>query len=157
LTRSPKPCHLCNKTPLTCTMATCRESIALEIVGTEVGDSYRRCDEHNVCGAVVEEDVVVRLRKEQMLVDGSEETAIAVYWVTGGDDRCRVGFLKRSMVMHASRYDGVLAQVTRVLGGGAPFCTAERRLHHQNMGCCYATIISIECEEGGGKGGGSRW
>ena len=44
--------------------------------------------------------------------------------------------------MHASRYDGVLAQVTRVLGDGAPFSTAERRLYHQNMGCCYATIIS---------------
>ena len=43
---------------------------------------------------------MVRLRKEQMLVDGKEETAIAVYWVTGGDDCCRVGFLKRSMVMH---------------------------------------------------------
>lgn len=131
-------------------MATRRESIALEIVGTRMGNSCRRCDEHNVCGVVVEEDVVVRLRKEQMLVDGKEETAIAVYWVTGGDDRCRVGFLKRSMVMHASRYDGVLAQVTRVLSGGAQFSTAERRLYHQNMGCCYATIISelnVEKEE----------
>ena len=123
-------------------MATRRESIVLEIIGTRVGDRYRRCDEHNVCGVVVEEDVVVRLRKEQMLVDGKEETAIAVHWVTGGDDRCRLGFLKRSMVMHALRYDGVLAQVTRVLGGGAQFSTAERRLYHQNMGCCYATIIS---------------
>ena len=85
---------------------------------------------------------MVRLRKEQMLIDGKEETAIAVYWVTGGDDRCRVGFLKRCMVMHASRYDGVLAQVTRVLGGGSPFCTAKRRFYHTNRGCCYATIIS---------------
>ena len=93
----------------------------------------------------------MRLRKEQMLVDGKEETAIAVYWVTGGDDCCRVGFLKRSMVMHASHYDGVLAQVTRVLGGGAPFCTAERRLYHTNRGC--SMVMATVDNKGSAKNG----
>ena len=93
----------------------------------------------------------MHLRKEQMLVDGKEETAIAVYWVTGGDDCCRVGFLKRSMVMHASHYDGVLAQVTRVLGGGAPFCTAERRLYHTNRGC--SMVMATVDNKGSAKNG----
>ena len=77
-------------------MATRRESIALEIVGTRVGDRYRRCDEHNVCGAVVEEDVVVRLRKVQMLVDGKEETAIPVYYAMWSS-------MRRSTTVHWHR------------------------------------------------------
>ena len=55
-------------------------------------------------------------------------------------DRCRVGFLQRHMVAHAARYDGALAQITRVLSADDGD-TAERRLHHKNRGCCYATII----------------
>jgi hypothetical protein len=45
------------------------------------------------------------------------------------------------MVAHAARFDGALAQVTRVLSV-ADGDTAERRLVHKNRGCCYATIIS---------------
>ena len=74
-------------------------------------------------------------------------------------DRCRVGFLQRHMVAHASRYDGVLAQVTRVLSkdGGD---SAERALCYQNKGCCYASVITTlmpmpmggeENEKEGGK------
>jgi len=43
---------------------------------------------YTVCGSVLEEDMVVRLRKVQVLVDGGEETAIMCYWVTDGIDRC---------------------------------------------------------------------
>ena len=86
--------------------------ITVEIVGIERGDRGRSCEEHDVCGTVVEEDTLLRLRKEQILVDGQEETAIACYWVTDGIDRCRVGFLKRHMVKHAGRFNGALVQVT---------------------------------------------
>ena len=58
---------------------------------------------------VVQEDVVVWLRKVQILVDGKEETAIAAFWVTDGMERCRVGFLQRHMMMYASRYNGECA------------------------------------------------
>ena len=64
----------------------------------------------------MEEDVVVCLRKVQVLVDGIEETAVAAYWIIDGEDCCRVGFLQRHMVAYMSRYDDALAQVTRVLG-----------------------------------------
>ncbi len=58
--------------------------------------------------------MVVHLRKVQVLVDGIEETANACYWVTDGIDCCHVGFLMRHMVPHAVRYDGALAQLTKV-------------------------------------------
>jgi hypothetical protein len=89
--------------------------VVVEIVGTEVGDRGRSCEEHpNNCGKVLAEDVVVRLRKVQIQVEGREDTAIAAYWVTDRVDRCHVGFLPRHMVKQARRYDRALAQVTRV-------------------------------------------
>jgi len=95
-------------------MATHPPGITVEIVGTLMGDRGHSCEEHAVCGSVLEKVMVVRLRKVQVLADGQEETAIACYWVTDGIDRCRVGFLMRQhMVAHAVRYDGALAQVTR--------------------------------------------
>ena len=115
--------------------------IVVEIVGTDAGDRGRTCEEHQVnCGVVLEEDVVVRLRKVQVVIDGREETAIAAIWVTDGIDRCRVGFLKRHMVRHAVRYNGALAQVTCVLSVSCN--SAERCMDHRNRGCCLATIIS---------------
>ena len=101
--------------------------IVIHIVGTEVADNDRLCEEHVCCGEVLEEDVVVRLRRVQVVVDGREETAVAAVWVTGGMDCCRVGFLGRHMKAHASKDDDD---------------TAERRLFHKNKGCCYATIIT---------------
>ncbi len=73
--------------------------IAVEIVGTEAGDQGRSCKEHPAnCGEVLEPDVVVRLLKVQLMVEGREEIVIAVVWVTDGIDCCRVGFLKHHMV-----------------------------------------------------------
>ncbi len=87
--------------------------------------------------------MVVHLRKVQVLVDGTEETAIACIWVTDGVDCCRVRFLMRHMVAHAARYDGALAQVTRVFNGNEEECSREeRRMFHAKRGYCHATIIS---------------
>jgi hypothetical protein len=116
----------------------------VKIVGTEAGDRGRTCKEHTVnCSEVLEEDVVVRLWKVQVVVDGREETAIAAIWVTDGIDRCRVGFLKRHMVHHAARFDGALSQVTRVFSSDPGSCdSAEHWIYHHDRGCCLATIIS---------------
>jgi len=124
--------------------ATHPSGITVEIVGIERGDRGRSCEEHDVCGTVVEEDTLLHLRKEQILVDdGQEETAIACYWVTDGIDRCRVGFLKRYMVKHAGRFDGALVQVTKVFSADPRVSdTAERRMHHQNHGCALGTVVS---------------
>jgi hypothetical protein len=92
---------------------------------------------------VLKEDVVVRLRKIQLMVEGKEETAIAAIWVTDGIDRCRVGFIPRHMVRHAPRYDGALAQVTCVFSNDPETCDSmERCLFHKNKGYCRARIIS---------------
>jgi hypothetical protein len=129
--------------------------VLVEIVGTEVGDRGCSCEEHpKNCGKLLAEDVVVRLRKVQIQVEGreetvkiqvegQEETAITAYWVTDGVDHCHVGFLPRHMVKQAGRYDGALAQVTRVFNADPTFCdTAERRAFHKNRGCCHAAIIA---------------
>ena len=84
-----------------------------------------------MCGEVEEKDTLLRLQRVQIEVDGHEETAIACIWVTNGIDRCRVGFLKRHMLKHAWRFDGALAQVTKVFSVDP------------SHGCALATIVSI--------------
>jgi hypothetical protein len=97
--------------------------VVVEIVGTEMDNRGRSCEEHKNCGEVMGKDMVVRLRKVQIQVEGREETMKAAYWVTDGVDRCHVGFLQRHMVKQAARFDGVLAQVTRVLKRIRPAAT----------------------------------
>ena len=88
-------CHLevCYFSVGSVTMANHPDPIIIEIVDTEVGNRNHECKEHQVCGVVMDEDVVVRLQKVQVLAEGKEETTIAAYWVTGGIDCCCVGFL----------------------------------------------------------------
>ena len=137
---------LINSTPMTFHPT----GVIVEIVGTTMSSNGRSCEHHSVCGEVLEEDVVVRLRRVQIVVDGKEETAIAAIWVTDGCDRCRVGFLPRHMVAHASTYDGALAQVTAVLSDDKGKCnTEERHRYHKMRGCCMATIISMHASNGG--------
>ena len=117
--------------------------IVVQIVGTMMDTNGRSCEEHAVCRSVLKEDMVVRLRRVQVLVEGREETAIACIWVTDRVDRCRVGFLMRHMVAHAMRYDGALTQIMRVYSGNEDECNmAERRLFHAKRGCCNAGIMS---------------
>jgi hypothetical protein len=93
----------------------------LEIAGTAKADRGRRCEEHSCCGEeVLEEDVVVHLRREQVLVPNRlgkgyrKETAYTDNWVTDGQDRCRVGFLPRAYVEQGGLFDGVLCQVVSI-------------------------------------------
>ena len=83
-------------------MATHPSGISVEIVGIEASSNGRSCEEHDVCGSILAEDVVVRLRKVQIVnAKGIEETAIAANWVSDGIDRCRVGFLQRHLIKHS--------------------------------------------------------
>ena len=50
------------------------EPIVIEIVGIEESRHGWLCEEQDVCGCVVDDDMVVCLRKVQVLVDGMEET-----------------------------------------------------------------------------------
>ena len=84
--------------------------ITIEIVGiVGRGDCGRSCKENDVCGTVLQEDSVVRIRHVQITGEmGKEESALAVYWISNGIDCCRVGFLSRHLVKQWQQYDGRL-------------------------------------------------
>ena len=86
--------------------------ITVDIVGINSGDRGRSSEEHEVCGSILKLDMVVRIKREQVVVDGMEETALTVNWVCNGIDRCRVGFLRKALVKHHKKYNGRLVQIT---------------------------------------------
>jgi hypothetical protein len=54
--------------------------ITVEIVGMDASGNGRSCYQHDVCGSVLDYDIVVRLRKVQIMNSSRrEETAIAAY------------------------------------------------------------------------------
>jgi hypothetical protein len=109
--------------------------IVVQIIGTQMSCQGRLCEEHEICGKVLKEDMVVRLRKIQLMVEEKEETAITEIWVTDGIDRCHAGFVPRHKVRYAAQYNGALAQVTRVFSGDPETCdSAERHLFLRTMG-----------------------
>ena len=83
-----------------CNMAQHPWGRTIEIFGIESPTNGRSCEEHVVCGSVLQDDVVVRLRKVQVVIEDKEETAIAAFWVSDGVDRCRVGYLPKFHVKH---------------------------------------------------------
>ena len=121
--------------------------ITVEIVGIGRSDRGRSCEEHDVCGAVLQEDSVVRIRHVQILNEmGNEESALAVYWISDGIDRCRVGFLPRHLTKHWQLYDGHIAQVVDVYEGSES--PTKRRKNTRNCGCCEAVLIDNRDKEG---------
>jgi hypothetical protein len=56
------------------------------------------CEEHEICGNVLKEVMVVRLCKLQLMVEEKEETAITAIWVTDGVGCCCVGFVPCHMI-----------------------------------------------------------
>ena len=118
--------------------------VVVEIVGIAAGDQGRSCNDHpDYCGEVLQEDVIVRIRKVQVIIGGKEVKALAAIWVTDGVDYCHVGFLPCHFVPHADDFDGTLAQVTKNYDDDPLNSdTAERRKHHSKKGCCITTIIS---------------
>ena len=73
----------------------------VDIIGIGIGDQGRSCEEHRICGMVLAPDVIVRLRKEEIIVEGKIEVAICMYWVMDSVERCHVGFLPRFMKVYA--------------------------------------------------------
>ena len=115
--------------------------ITVEIVGIGRSDRGRSCEEHDVCGTVLQEDSVVRIRHMQITGEmGNEESALAVYWISDGIDRCRVGFLPRHLVKQWQQYDGRIAQVVVELYQGSESPTKKRK-NVRNCGCCVAVLI----------------
>ena len=70
--------------------------ITVKIIGTDCSTHSRLCYAHHICGSLLTLDVVVRLRRLQIVDNGKERSVIAAYHVTDGIDSCCVGFLKRA-------------------------------------------------------------
>ena len=51
-------------------------------VGMNSNTNGRSCEEHHTCGCVLEEDSLIRLRKCQVYINGHEQSAVGVYWVS---------------------------------------------------------------------------
>ena len=114
--------------------------IIIEIVGLNAADRGRSCEEHTVCGAeALKIDSVVRFRAEQINVNGTEETALAAYWVTDGVDRCKVGFLPRHLIKHKDNYDGKTAQIVEFLDTST--CPSARAKSLRNCGIARAALL----------------
>ncbi len=98
--------------------------VVIDVVGMNRGDRGRSCEEHpDACGmAVLTDDIVVRIQKEQILIKDcllgkgkmKEETMLTIIWVSDSIDRCSVGFLPKACVPHAKLWDGILCQVVFV-------------------------------------------
>ena len=117
----------------------------VDIIGINIGDRGRSCEEHIAyCGVVLAPDVLVRLVKEDIMVEGRIETVVTAYWVTDSVERCRVGFLPQFMVVqHADSLNGLLAQVTEVFDKHHPSAAIREKVC-RNFGFCHATILDPE-------------
>ena len=115
--------------------------IVVDIVGTEETSQGRTCDDgKTACGSLLATDSLVQFCQVQVLIDDVEETALAVYLVSEGIDRYRVGFLRRFLVKHKKKYDGRLAQITEILGSQLE-SPSDRHKYHHNKGCCHAVLL----------------
>ena len=126
-------------------MAHHSHGMAIDIIGINQPGNGRSCGEHAVCGSVLKEDIVVRIRSVQVLVDCSEETAFACFWVTHGIDWCHVRFLPGHYVNNCEDYEGQLAQV--VLVHKDNYSNGTTTKNGCNSGCCQAIFIDIDKEE----------
>ena len=113
----------------------------VEIVGVNSSTNGRSCEEHPICGVVVIEDVVLCLRKVQVLMNQQEQSVIAAFWVSDGIDCCCVGYLPKVYVKNWKQYDGALVQVVEVYSGDSDSPTKHQKFH-RNHGLAVAVIIS---------------
>ena len=123
----------------------------VEIVGINSNTNGHSCEEHHTCGCVLEEDCLVRLRKRQVYINGHEQSAVGVYWVSDGVDQCLVGYLHRHQVKHLNKLEGVLCQVTEVYSDNSDSPT-KRHKHKKNFGHGIAAIVSSKEAKKGKKG-----
>ena len=57
-------------------MACHPSGITFDVVGIRASSNGRSCENHECCGAVLEEDMVIRIREEQVMIDGKEQKVL---------------------------------------------------------------------------------
>ena len=92
--------------------------VMVEIVGIARGNCRRSCKDHDVCGAVLQEDCVVRIQHVQIIgATGKEESTLSAYWISNRIDCCYVGFLPHYLLKQWQAYNGRIAQVVDIYEG----------------------------------------
>ena len=89
------------------------------------------------------EATLVQLRKHQVFINGHEQSAVGVYWVSDGVDRCLVGFLPCHQVKNLNKLEGALCQVMEVYSGNSESPTKCHK-HKKNSGCAIVVIVSSQ-------------
>ena len=107
----------------------------------EFPTNRQSCEEHPICGEVVIEDVVLHLRKVQVLINQQEENAVAAFWVLDGIDCCHIGNLPKAYVKNWKQYEGALVQVVEVYSGDSD-SPMKCQKFHRNHGLAVGVIIS---------------
>ena len=76
-----------------------------------------------------------------MFINGHEQSAVAVYWVSDGVDQCLVGFLHCHQVKHLNKLEGALCQVMEVYSDNSE-SPMKCHKHKKNFGCAIVAIVS---------------
>ena len=100
------------------------------------------CEEDPICSEVVIEDVVLCLRKVQVLINQQEESAVVAFWVLDGIDHCHIGYLPKVYVKNWKQYEGALVQVVEVYSGDSDSPMKHQKFH-RNHGLAVGAIISF--------------
>ena len=129
---------------IACRMSYHPRGDTVEIVGVNSPTNGRSCEEHRICGEVVIEDVVLRLRKVQVQMNQQEHSAIAAFWVSDGIDRGGIGYLPKVYVKNWKQYDGSFVQVIEVYSADSDSPTKCQKFHRNH---CLAVAVIISSTE----------
>jgi hypothetical protein len=89
---------------------------SVDILGINRTDRGRHCKDHDICGHSLEENLLVHIHREVFTTKDKgkivEQTALSIYSVDMGVNRCHVGFLPHAYVQTGTLFDGVLFQAS---------------------------------------------
>lgn len=97
----------------------------IQVCGTERNTSGRQCEQHQTCGLQLQVGMLLRLKKTMADIEGTMQLVVGAYIFSQGHPTCLVGFLPRSKVKWADKYDGKFAQVDEFL------CFSESRYERE--------------------------
>ena len=117
---------------------------SIDVVGINMPCQGRNCDKHpDGCGReVLHVGVVLRIRKQTIMVQSKEEVMLGVFLIENGIVSCKVGFLPRFMLPRAPIFDGAVAQVVQMYG---PDDTNKhvRKRWMTMKGYCRAVLLTV--------------
>ena len=112
----------------------------VSVVGVTNSSIGRSCDQHDVCGKVVEVDSVLHVKLVPAWRRGRWVDDLVVYLFVGGVDTCKVGFLAKEHEADAALLDGKFIRVLDVYSAEDDDIT-RRMLFYQKYGFAKAIVV----------------